>query len=219
MTKKNLPVLCIILHEPRSMAIVLRKPVHIATNFDPHWLYEQYSTTSRLCVQTKKPEAKKGMDKKIAKRVALGAILAATVTLSTMLHVPLPGLRIYFNLGEGVIYIIALLLGARFGGLCGGVGAGLADILLGYPLWAPLTLVIKGLEGYIVGRLAPRGRIMAIAAGAAVMIAGYTTSAGILYGWKVAPVELMTDIAQTGIGAAFALIMLPILEKRIGLKA
>ncbi len=159
------------------------------------------------------------MDKKIAKRVALGAILAATVTLATMLHVPLPGLRIYFNLGEGLIYIIAILLGARFGGLCGGVGAALADILLGYPLWAPLTLVIKGLEGYIVGRLAPRGRIMAIAAGAAVMIAGYTTSAGILYGWKVAPVELMTDIAQTGIGAAFALIMLPILEKRIGLKA
>ncbi len=159
------------------------------------------------------------MDKNIAKRVALGAILAATVTLATMLHVPLPGLRIYFNLGEGVIYIIALLLGARFGGLCGGVGAALADMLLGYPLWAPLTLVIKGLEGYIVGRLAPRGRIMAIAAGAAVMIAGYTTSAGILYGWKVAPVELMTDIAQTGIGAAFALIMLPILEKRIGLKA
>lgn len=159
------------------------------------------------------------MDKNIAKRIALGAVLAATVTLATMLHVPLPGLRIYFNLGEGLIYIIALLLGARFGGLCGGVGAGLADILLGYPLWAPLTLVIKGLEGYIVGRLAPRGRIMAIAAGAAVMIAGYTTSAGILYGWKVAPVELMTDIAQTGIGAAFALIMLPILEKRIGLKA
>jgi hypothetical protein len=54
-----------------------------------------------------------------------------------------------------------------------------------------------------------------MAAGAAVMIAGYTTSAGILYGGKVAPVEFMTDIAQTGIGAAFALIMVPILEKRI----
>jgi Ni/Fe-hydrogenase subunit HybB-like protein len=57
--------------------------------------------------------------------------------------------------------------------------------------------------------------IIAMAAGAAVMIAGYTTTAGILYGWKVAPVEFMTDIAQTGIGAAFALIMVPILEKRI----
>lgn len=155
------------------------------------------------------------MDKNIAKRVALGAILAATVAVATMLHVPLPGLRIYFNLGEGVIYTVAILLGGRYGGACGGIGAALADILLGYPLWAPLTLVIKGTEGYIVGRLSSRGRILAIAAGAAVMIAGYTTSAGILYGWKVAPVEFMTDIAQTGIGAAFAMIFVPILKKRI----
>jgi len=158
------------------------------------------------------------MEKNIAKPVALGAVLAATVTIATMLHVPLPGLRIYFNLGEGVIYTIALLLGARYGGACGGIGAALADILLGYPLWAPLTLVIKGLEGFVVGKLAPRGRILAISAGAAIMIAGYTTSAGILYGWKVAPVEFMTDIAQTGIGAVFALIFVPILEKRMGLK-
>ncbi len=86
------------------------------------------------------------MDKNIAKRVALGAILSATVTLATMLHVPLPGLRIYFNLGEGVIYTIAILLGARFGGACAGIGAGLADILLGYPLWAPLPWSSRDLK-------------------------------------------------------------------------
>lgn len=155
------------------------------------------------------------MDKNIAKRVALGAVLAAAVTVATMLHVPLPGLRIYFNLGEGVIYTIAILLGARYGGACGGIGAALADILLGFPLWAPFTLVIKGAEGFVVGKLAPKGRILAMAVGAVIMIAGYTTSAGVLYGWKVAPVEFMTDIAQTGIGAAFALIFAPILEKRV----
>ena len=118
------------------------------------------------------------MDKSIAKRVALGAVLAAAVTIATMLHIPLPGLRIHFNLGEGVIYTIAILLGGRYGGLCGGIGAALADILLGYPLWAPLTLVIKGTEGYVTGKLAPKGRIIAMAAGAAIMIAGHTTSAG-----------------------------------------
>lgn len=155
------------------------------------------------------------MNTNLAKRVALGAVLAATVTVATMLHIPLPGLRIYFNLGEGIIYTIAILLGGRYGGACGGIGAALADILLGYPLWAPLTLAIKGVEGYIVGRLSSRGHILAMAAGAAIMIAGYTTSAGVLYGWKVAPVEFITDIAQTGIGAAFAMIFVPILKKRI----
>jgi uncharacterized membrane protein len=159
------------------------------------------------------------MNRDNAKRIALGAVMAATVAVATMLHIPLPGLRIYFNLGEGIIYTIAILFGARYGAACGGIGAAMADIVLGYPLWAPLTLLIKGTEGYVVGKLAPKGRLKAIAAGALIMIAGYTTSAGILYGWKVAPVEFLTDIAQTGIGATFALVFVPIMEKRVFKKA
>ncbi|MFP4482260.1 MAG: ECF transporter S component [Thermovirgaceae bacterium] len=151
----------------------------------------------------------------ITRNVALGAMLAAAVALATMIHVPMPGMRIYFNLGEGVIYVIAILLGARYGALSGGIGAALADILLGYPLWAPLTLLIKGTEGAVVGILAPKGRKTAILAGALVMIVGYTTSAGFLYGWKVAPVELVTDFVQTGIGGAFALLFAPLMEKRL----
>ncbi len=151
----------------------------------------------------------------MARRVALGSVLAAAVALATLLHIPMPGMRIYFNLGEGVIYTIAILLGARYGGLCGGIGAAMADILLGYPLWAPLTLVIKGVEGYVVGKAAPSGRLRAIILGALIMIAGYTTSAGVLYGWKVAPAELLTDLLQTGIGGIFAMVFVPVLEKRI----
>lgn len=150
------------------------------------------------------------------RQVALGAVLASLVALATMLHIPVPGFRLYFNLGEGVIYTIAILLGARYGGICGGLGAALADLLLGYPLWAPLTLIIKGTEGYVVGRLAPKGRLLALLAGAAVMITGYTTAAGILYGWKAAPVELVTDLTQTGLGAAFALAFVPLLQRRLG---
>lgn len=150
------------------------------------------------------------------RQVALGAALASLVTLATMLHVPVPGFRVYFNLGEGVIYTIAILMGARYGAICGGLGAALADLLLGYPLWAPLTLIIKGTEGFVVGRLAPKGRMIALLAGAAVMVTGYTATAGILYGWKAAPVELVTDLTQTGLGAVFALAFVPLLQRRLG---
>lgn len=150
------------------------------------------------------------------RQIALGAALASLVSLATILHIPVPGFRLYFNLGEGVIYSIALLLGARYGGICGGLGAALADLLLGYPLWAPITLVIKGMEGFVVGKLAPKGRVIALLTGAAVMIAGYSSTAGILYGWKAAPVEMITDITQTGIGAAFALAFVPLLQRRLG---
>lgn len=147
--------------------------------------------------------------------IALGAILASAVTVSTMLSIPVPGFRLYFNLGEGIIYVVALMLGPVYGAACGGIGACLGDLVLGYPLWAPFTLVIKGTEGYVTGIIGRKHRKTAVLCGALVMITGYTTMAGFLYGWKAAPVELVTDVVQTGMGAAAAFILLPVLEKRI----
>ncbi|EFC90251.1 protein of unknown function DUF1393 [Dethiosulfovibrio peptidovorans DSM 11002] len=154
-------------------------------------------------------------DTTTTRKIVLGALTAAMVTGATMLSAPVPGFRLYFNLGEGIIYTVAILLGPRYGAVCGGLGAALADLILGYPLWAPLTLTIKGLEGYVVGRLAPSGKIRAILAGATVMAAGYSISAGFLYGWAAAPIELMTDIVQTGIGAAIALPLSATLKRRL----
>ncbi|WP_286976080.1 ECF transporter S component [Acetomicrobium sp. UBA5826] len=146
-----------------------------------------------------------------AKEVALGALFAAIVAVATIIHIPMPGYRIYFNFGEGVIYCVAMLMGAKYGAICGGIGGALADIVLGYPLWAPFTFVIKGIEGFVVGRMR-ENRKKAVIAGACVMIAGYTLVAGILYGWKVAPIEFLTDLAQTGVGAIIALVILPYIE-------
>ena len=147
-----------------------------------------------------------------AREVAMGGLFAACVTAATLLSIPLPGFRLYFNMGEGFIYTIALLKGPFYGAAAGGIGASLADLILGYPLWAPFTLVIKGVEGFLVGVLRKK-RLVALAAGMCVMIAGYTTLAGILYGWKAAPVEFMTDVLQTGIGAGVALLLTKALER------
>jgi len=141
--------------------------------------------------------------------------MAAIVAVATLISIPMPGFRLYFNMGEGVIYTIALIFGPRYGALCGGLGASIADLILGYPLWAPFTLVIKGLEGYVAGKLRNKNKTLAIAAGASVMITGYTTMAAILYGAKAAPVELATDLLQTGIGAIVALVLSPMIEKRL----
>jgi uncharacterized membrane protein len=147
-----------------------------------------------------------------AREIALGGLLAACVTAATLLSVPVPGFRLYFNLGEGVIYTIALTKGPFYASAAGGIGAALADLILGYPLWAPFTLVIKGVEGFLVGVLR-KNRLLALAVGMSVMIAGYTTLAGILYGWKAAPVEFVTDVLQTGIGAAAAILLTKALSR------
>jgi uncharacterized membrane protein len=100
--------------------------------------------------------------------------LAFVVTRYTV--IPIPQTKGYFNLGEVVIYIAALIFGPVVGALAGGVGSALADVAGSYLQFAPLTLVIKGVEGFIVGRLAgagTAGRLRATVAGGIWMVAGY----------------------------------------------
>jgi uncharacterized membrane protein len=78
------------------------------------------------------------------------AAIVCVVTLSFKIDVPVT--KGYFNLGETVIYVAALVFGPFAGALAGGVGAAIADILLA-PIYAPGTLIIKGVEGAIVGFL------------------------------------------------------------------
>lgn len=62
----------------------------------------------------------------------------------------------YFDVGEVMVYISALVMGPYVGAFAGGVGSMLSDALLA-PQFAPGTLVIKGAEGFIVGYLGRRG--------------------------------------------------------------
>ncbi len=86
-------------------------------------------------------------------KIALSAVFAAlvlAVTYSfTIINAATSG---YFNLGETIIYIAALVFGPFVGALSGGIGSAISDILL-FPIYAPGTLVIKGFEGAIVGFL------------------------------------------------------------------
>jgi uncharacterized membrane protein len=91
----------------------------------------------------------------VAVKITLAAVFAALVFVVTSMipPIPIPATGGYFNLGEATIYVAALLFGPFVGAFSGGIGAMLADIYLGYGLFAPGTLVIKGAEGAIVGFL------------------------------------------------------------------
>jgi uncharacterized membrane protein len=97
------------------------------------------------------------MDIKTRDIAAMGVFTSfvAVATMSISLYVP--ATRGYFNIGETMVYTTALLMGPIIGGFAGGVGSMLADISLGYNVFAPGTLVIKGLEGFIVGYIAKYG--------------------------------------------------------------
>jgi uncharacterized membrane protein len=85
---------------------------------------------------------------------AIFTALVCVVTMSFSIYVP--ATRGFFNIGDSMVFLSALLFGPLVGAFASGVGSGLADLLLGYFYYAPATLVIKGFEGFIVGELNKR---------------------------------------------------------------
>jgi len=128
--------------------------------------------------------------------ITLNALLIALATVATLtIRLPTPATQGYLNLGDSVIFAAALLFGPRSGGLTGGIGSALADLLGGYPHWIPFTLFIKGLEGVLVGIVfrsslhTYRGIFLGGASavlGGLWMVAGYFLSETFLYGWQPA---------------------------------
>lgn len=95
--------------------------------------------------------------KRPTRTIALLAIFTPLTTAATMLlTVSIPATKGYFNIGETMVYTSALLFGPVIGAFTGGVGSMLADLFLGYAIYAPATLVVKGVEGFLVGFLASK---------------------------------------------------------------
>jgi uncharacterized membrane protein len=90
--------------------------------------------------------------------LALCAVFAALTFVATLaLTVAVPATSGYFNIGETVIYVAAIVFGPYVGAFAGGIGAALADMLVAFPFF-PGTLVIKACEGTIVGFVSNRLR-------------------------------------------------------------
>jgi uncharacterized membrane protein len=82
---------------------------------------------------------------------AISTALVAVTTIAFSFYVPQT--RGFFNIGETMVFTTAILFGPIIGAFAGGVGSMIADILLGYPHYAPATLIIKATEGGIIGFL------------------------------------------------------------------
>ena len=92
-----------------------------------------------------------------ARIIAITGVLAALTCAATMVvRVPSPSGG-YMNLGDTLVLLSAWLLGPWYGAAAAGIGSALAD-LIGYPLYAPATLLIKGGMAIIAGLLLRRGK-------------------------------------------------------------
>ena len=81
-------------------------------------------------------------------KLTLAAMFTALTTVATMM-IQIPAPNGYVNLGDAVAILAGLTLGPVYGFVAGGLGAALADLLLGWPMYAPGTFVIKGMVAVI----------------------------------------------------------------------
>ncbi|MHC1604556.1 MAG: ECF transporter S component [Candidatus Methanofastidiosia archaeon] len=154
-----------------------------------------------------------------SREIAIRASFTALVCVATIvLVVPIPATGGYFNLGETAIYIAAMLFGGITGGFVGGVGSAMADLLLGFGAFAPITLVVKGTEGFIVGKISreksKKARIIALTMGGAILVFGYFIFESYMWGFPAAMQELPFNFLQFASGAVISLAVVTTLEKK-----
>jgi uncharacterized membrane protein len=159
-----------------------------------------------------------GFTQSITFRITVAAVFAALVFVVTsqIPPIPIPATSGYFNIGETTIYIATLVFGPTVGALAGGIGSPLSDIYLGYALFAPGTLFIKGGEGLIVGFLNMRLRrytsnltlcaSVSVTVGGLEMVAGYFLYEQFVIGYPlaIALAEVPFNIVQMFIGLIVA---------------
>ncbi|HAF67041.1 MAG: ECF transporter S component [Bacillota bacterium] len=143
------------------------------------------------------------------------SLVSALVLVATM-FLKMPTATGYIHLGDGIIYSVSMALGTLAGAVSGALGSVLADILGGYPAWAPWTFVIKGVAGYIAGKLGhekPRSRqLVAMVVASVWIIAGYAAGTAVMYSPKAVPAEILGNIVQTGSGVIVGSVLTPVFQ-------
>ena len=147
-----------------------------------------------------------------SRTIATTAIFTAFVAAVTMAFaIYIPATKGYFNSGEIMVYVVAILMGPYVGAFAGGVGSAISDAILA-PQYAPGTLVIKGLEGLIVGYLTnakvfdlSRRSWLVVSSGLGAVVASLISYLGVYY--LSGPQELYIGLSSgptTTIGPQFS---------------
>ena len=146
------------------------------------------------------------------------AIMSALVAVGTLIvRIPNP-MGGYFNVGDVMIFVAALTFNPLIGGVAGGLGSAIADII-GFPLFAIPTLVIKGLEGLLASLITNKKNvyrdILAVVVAGTEMVIGYFLVELYLWGIGGALAEVPANIAQIAIGGIVGIPIALVLRRRL----
>lgn len=169
------------------------------------------------------------MNSKQIRKTVLTGLFAALACVSTLIiHIPTVT-KGYVNLGDCIVNISAWVLGPAYGAAASGIGSALADIISGYAVYAPATLVIKALMAavsavvFFAVRKRKRGAFACVAASLAaevIMCLGYFAFEGVLYhSFAAAALGISANIAQGAMGMIASTALYEVLVKHIDIRA
>ena len=129
------------------------------------------------------------------KELVIDALFIALTFAATMfinIRLPLMGNGGLIHLGNVPMFLGAFIFGKRTGALAGGIGMGLFDLISGWTAWAPFTLVIVGLMGYVSGLISEKLKVRPIIANTVAVIAALIMKA---LGSKTKAAPIVASIA------------------------
>lgn len=156
----------------------------------------------------------------------IGIFTALNFAITYWLQIPIPATGGYINIGDVAVMYTALLFGPIIGGFAGGLGSMLADLFSPYIIYAPATLIIKGIEGFLIGLISnPKdceGRvsyrdIIAVLVGGFLIPFGYFIYEAFILnlGVLIAVVEVPGNFFQFGFAAIASILLILASRKNI----
>ncbi|HOK81701.1 MAG TPA: ECF transporter S component [Clostridia bacterium] len=154
--------------------------------------------------------------------IAKTGIFASLIFLSTaFLKVPIA--LGYIHAGDIVIFVSCYFLKPRYAAISAGIGSMFADLLAGYVIYMPVTLVVKALMALIAGVIVYKktdvyrlvtGYIFA----GLFMVGGYLVFEGFYYGWAPAIANVPFALIQPAVAIAAAVPMVLLFSRIRGIE-
>jgi energy-coupling factor transport system substrate-specific component len=136
-----------------------------------------------------------------------GVMTAVIFALTRGVQIPTP-VGGYVHLGDAGVLFTSFAFGPVVGTIAGALGTALADVTSPYAQWAPFTLVIHGLMGYLAATIVQGdGKawrlILASLLAGIILVGGYFLAGWILVGMEAA-LEITPNVMQIVAGAIVA---------------
>lgn len=155
------------------------------------------------------------------KKLVLCALYAALTFIATIIIQIKLTANGFVNLGDCIVVTGGIFLGPFYGAISAAIGSVLADLISGYVIYVPATLVIKSLMAVCVGiifkRFGKKGSLSSIllcsTVAELIMIFGYFFYEIILYGIGAALVGMPGNLLQAVFAIICSIILYKVLSK------